>query len=294
MGVFPNPYNPAFLHAWALWYAACGWQVLPCHWEGERAKQPLTRHGLKDATSDLAQVKAWWQKYPHAMIGLVVTPPLLVVDVDPRHGGTLEALARLCGGTLPETTRVRTGSGGWHLYYTTANQTLGNTAGKIAPGIDTRGGGKGYVIAPPSIHPSTGAPYTWENTRVSWQPLPAGIEAALTARKPDARPLAALHKKTRRALIGAGLNSVLCTPEGRINGILSRMEKATHGERNNVLNWAAYTLAGAAVKGEISLDMDTVDQLRAAALAAGLSVSETTATIASAFNAYGDSGNIDR
>jgi hypothetical protein len=47
-----------------------------------------------------------------------------------------------------------------HLFFAYPDRAvIKNSAGKIAPGIDTRGDG-GYVLIPPSIHP-TGKPYAW-------------------------------------------------------------------------------------------------------------------------------------
>ena len=61
-------------------------------------------------------------------------------------------------GELPASVEVITARGR-HLYFRTPEVPVRNTASKIAPGIDTRGDG-GYVLAPPSIHPS-GRRYAW-------------------------------------------------------------------------------------------------------------------------------------
>ncbi|HYO90339.1 MAG TPA: bifunctional DNA primase/polymerase, partial [Pyrinomonadaceae bacterium] len=87
----------------ALAYARRGWAVCPLHNpDTERAcscaagqecrspgKHPRTRRGLKDATTDEAQVRAWWRKWPHANIGLAMgkASGLVALDVDPRAGG---------------------------------------------------------------------------------------------------------------------------------------------------------------------------------------------------------------
>ncbi len=65
------------------------------------AKHPVTRNGVKDATSDAEQIKEWWRLYPFANVGIATGQGLLVVDLDPRHGGTLKALNKLL--ELPET-----------------------------------------------------------------------------------------------------------------------------------------------------------------------------------------------
>ena len=50
-------------------------------------KQPLTRHGFHDATTDLNRVRAWWSASPAANIGMPTgaASGLVVVDVD-VHG----------------------------------------------------------------------------------------------------------------------------------------------------------------------------------------------------------------
>ncbi|WP_187292816.1 bifunctional DNA primase/polymerase [Beutenbergia cavernae] len=76
-----------------------------------------------------------------------------VLDIDPAKGGaaSIKALEAEHGALAP-TRRVRTGSGGWHLYYAMPldGSDVRNSQGLVAPGIDVRGTG-GYVVAPPSV-----------------------------------------------------------------------------------------------------------------------------------------------
>lgn len=135
----------------ALAYAEAGLPVFPLH---ERSKRPMTPRGYLDATCDRATIEQYWQICPAANIGLAVPPGWVVVDIDNQ-----EALLQLKAEDreLPATARSTTGRG-MHLYYRTDTE-IRNAVG-LLPGIDLRGQG-GYVVAPPSIHPS-GARYRWE------------------------------------------------------------------------------------------------------------------------------------
>lgn len=92
-----------------------------------------------------------------ANIGLA-TGSLIVLDIDPRHGGD-ESLIALEHELLPTTWRVLTGGGGEHVYFAAPDFEIRNSAGRLGPGLDIRGAG-GYVVAPPSTHIS-GRPYAW-------------------------------------------------------------------------------------------------------------------------------------
>ncbi|NLE75621.1 MAG: hypothetical protein GX605_02565, partial [Chloroflexi bacterium] len=136
----------------ALAYAARGWAVFPCK---PRGKEPLTPHGCKDATTDAARVRAWWAKWPRANVGIACGPSgLVVLDVDGDAGRASWAQLGQSGQTPTATTGK-----GQHLYYQANGHHVGNSAGKLGPGLDVRGAG-GYVVAPPSVHPS-GAVYAW-------------------------------------------------------------------------------------------------------------------------------------
>jgi hypothetical protein len=84
---------------------------------------------------------------------------LFVIDIDGLDGEA--SLKQLEGAhsPLPATVEVITPRPGRHLYFRWPQSPVRNSAGKIAAGIDTRGEG-GFVIAPPSKHPS-GRAYSW-------------------------------------------------------------------------------------------------------------------------------------
>jgi hypothetical protein len=147
----------------ALTLAARGLRVFPC---SPRAKTPATVHGVKDATTNLDTIREWWQAVPDYNVAVATGSPssIFVVDLD-----SLDAEAELRGlelkhGNLPCSVEVITARGR-HIYFKMPASSVRNSAGKIAPGIDVRGEG-GYVLVPPSIHPS-GRPYCWSVDTVS-------------------------------------------------------------------------------------------------------------------------------
>ena len=112
--------------------------------------------------ADADRVRRWWSVWPLANVGIVTgaVSGLVVLDVDPRHGGgdslaTLEAVH----GPLPHTVEALTGGGGQHLYFCHPGVTVPSRP--VAPGLDVKGDG-GLVVAPPSVHVS-GRPYAWED-----------------------------------------------------------------------------------------------------------------------------------
>jgi hypothetical protein len=146
----------------ALDYGRLGWSVIPIE---SRGKRPLLswqvyQHRRPDAT----EINAWFRDWPDANLAVVtgVVSGVVVLDIDPRHGGDsgLQALERQHG-PVPETVETRTGGGGRHLYFAHPGEILHNRAG-LAPGVDLRGDG-GYVVAPPSVHASN-EPYRWERS----------------------------------------------------------------------------------------------------------------------------------
>jgi len=147
----------------ALEYAERGWSVFPVV---PREKRPLTENGFKNATTDLAQITAWWERWPDAGVAIATGSDLVVLDVD-LHGSTngFDSLARLRSdhGDLPETITARTGGGGVHFFLRVPpNAEVPNrkNVGGYA-GLDLKGTG-GYIVASPSIHPS-GRRYQWKD-----------------------------------------------------------------------------------------------------------------------------------
>ena len=147
----------------AVEYINRGLAVFPLEKGG---KKPITRNGCNDATTDAAQVKAWWQQYPEANIGIATgkrSGGIVVIDLDIDEDKGIDGYHSLQdwereNGSFPDSWLAITGRGGYHMYFHT-DMEVRNRAG-IIDGIDVRGDG-GYVVAPPSIH-SNGRRYEWE------------------------------------------------------------------------------------------------------------------------------------
>ena len=153
--------NNIFLDA-AIEYASKGLAVFPVK---SKDKTPLTKNGVKNATTNFDQIEKWWTKHPNANIGIAcgqVSDGLVVIDLDEKANGVsgLDSINEWERehGEFPETVRALTGGGGVHLFYR-INGTAGNRV-NILDGVDIRSD-NGYIVAPPSIHKS-GNRYEWE------------------------------------------------------------------------------------------------------------------------------------
>lgn len=195
-------------------------------------KHPRTEHGPKDATCDEQKIRCWYTRWPTAGIALPTGSAslVLVLDVDPRHGGD-ESLAALeyKYGELPATRESRTGGGGRHLFFRArGHETVRNSAGRLGPGLDVRGEG-GYVVLPPSSH-SLGNRYQWA-TETDLVPLPEWI--ADLAKKSATQP----HAGTTDQSIPEGQrNSHLASLAGtmRRRGMSSEAIEAALLEENSL------------------------------------------------------------
>jgi hypothetical protein len=197
------------------------WAVLPLRPNG---KEPLTRQGVKDATTDEATVRRWWAQWPRANLGVATggVSGLVVLDVDPRSGGD-ESLHDLEArhGPLPETVTALMGGGGAH-YYFAAPPGMVIRSRQLAPGLDLKAEG-GYVVAPPSVHPS-GRPYEWEVAHspdeVPLAPLPDWLlELAQDGRSPDrydafdGQPISEGHRHNHLVSLAGKLRADGLSPE---------------------------------------------------------------------------------
>jgi hypothetical protein len=195
----------------ALEYGKRGWPVLPL-----AGKIPTLKDWTNKATTDPEQIRAWWTHQPTANVGIAtgVQSQLLVLDVDADKGGD-DSLRKLEAqyGELPVTTEVITGGGGHHYYFQHPGLALGNSAGKLGPGLDIRTDG-GQVVAPPSVHPVTGRCYEWEGAHhpddISPAPAPHWLLRLLTT-KPDVPP-----PRTSQTFQDGSRNDSLTREAGRL------------------------------------------------------------------------------
>jgi hypothetical protein len=197
-------------------FLARGWSVLPVR---ARDKRPLIAwEALQAARPSANDLNDWFQRWPDANIGIVTgeISNLVVVDIDPMHGGdhSIERLQQRFG-PLPPTVESKTGGGGRHLYFAHPGNFCRNRAG-LAQGIDLRGDG-GYVVAPPSVHPN-GQRYAWTRGHspadISLAPLPRWLIGAGGVRV--GRSLADWRRLVREGVTEGQRNSTLASLAGHL------------------------------------------------------------------------------
>ena len=134
------------LHA-AIRYAELGYEVLPVV---AGAKNPLTEHGVRDATLDTKTIESWWLRWPNANIG-VSAAGLVIIDIDSKGDSRWpEDEERAC--ELVESARAIsvTPSGGRHFFFRRSDGVSWRcSVRKLAANVDVRTDG-GYVVVPPS------------------------------------------------------------------------------------------------------------------------------------------------
>jgi putative DNA primase/helicase len=261
----------------ALSYVRHGWSVIPLQ---PHRKRPhfqllpiragldghliLDRYGRPKRTWQPYQsrlptedeVIRWWQMCPDANIGIVTgaVSGIIVLDLDGS-----EELTEEC------TTPISLTGNGLHIFYRHPGEGV---RGFVRPGMDLKGDG-GYVVAPPSIHPS-GRRYEWQTdpfiepvTPPDWLIeiiSPPVVEPVTPRWVGNAYGQAALHNE------------------------LDILARTPVGARNNQLNKSAFSLGQLLAVG--LLDRTEVEQtLTAVARAIGLGAREVQATLKSGLEA---------
>jgi len=269
--------SPALLCASRL--VAAGVNVIPLL---PRDKRPASRweslqhRPLAQMDCELVDryLNSWWgagKDYGLAVVTGSVSG-IVVVDVD--DDAAKELVEQTCG--WPRTVIVKT-SKGWHLWFRHPGESLGNRVRVADVGLDVRADG-GYVVVPPSIHP-TGFEYEWVRSPFvclggMWPPapMPDDLHDLLwPQRRVDVHGApVAIHT---RKYVAVALERELDAVRG-----------ASEGTRNHQLNRSAYAVARFITSGALPAGA-TVQAFLEAARAAGLAEREAEATIASALRA---------
>jgi hypothetical protein len=248
--------EPSLLDA-ALDYARKGLPVFPCQPD---TKTPLTKNGLKNASTDEQVIASWWTKHPDAMIGMVTgsRSGLWVLDIDDPALFT-DALAF----ELPETRRSTTGKG-WHGFFRfnpespVHNRQKHPKAGwpfPDLPGAETRGEG-GYVILPPSLH-RNGRRYEWTCDAPVVEAPAALLKIVQASRQ------AATKQAAPAEVSGSDKKYGLAALEAECGHI----QAAGNGEQESALNEASLKIGSLVAGGELSLNT-----ARSRLVAAGLAM----------------------
>ncbi|TWD80387.1 bifunctional DNA primase/polymerase-like protein [Kribbella amoyensis] len=205
----------------------------------------LTCHGFYAATTDPDRVAAIVAAIPYGQLAVRTgaVSGLLLVDVDPAHGGDRSLMHLMDEELVPRTLHVHTGSGGLHLYYRHPGHHIASRPMPGRPGIDIKADG-GYVVLPPSIHHRTHRPYQWGQTATDVEMPPPGLLAA--CQPPEAAQTPPAGLPTTRTGSGG-----ISHPDKLLTAHLAAVRDAPEGKRRTTLYGAARGVARLVAAGAI-------------------------------------------
>ncbi|MEI8411446.1 MULTISPECIES: bifunctional DNA primase/polymerase [unclassified Kribbella] len=241
----------------------------------------LTCHGFYAGTTDPDRVAQIVTAVPHGQLAVRTgaVSGLVVVDVDPAHGGSASLGELVVHQVVPRTLWVRTGSGGVHLYYHHPGREIPSRPMPNRAGIDIKADG-GYVVLPPSIHHRTHQPYQWGAGLAEPVEMPSALIGACLPIAPavsTARPTGPIS--TTEA---GGISH----PERLLDAHLDAVRHAPEGKRRTTLYGAARGVARMVAAGAISYT-DAVVALTDVGQQAEQTAREIRAAIAGGFRAEG-------
>jgi hypothetical protein len=137
---------------------------------GDRVAEPPTADELRD----------WYARWPNAGVGVIIGDRYAVLDVDEHGVSGLDSLHALEAehGTLPQTWRAVTPSGGLHIWFALTNGQRASTR-ELAPGVQLRTG-RHVMVMPPAI----GREWETSPEDAPLAPLPVWLAAAAREREP--------------------------------------------------------------------------------------------------------------
>ena len=237
-------------HVKALEYLALGWSVIPVR----NDKSPI--NGWKQWQSRvMTQDEATKAFSSRVVQGIAVVcgkvSGVTVLDLEQSSLGSKEVQALL--ELAKNAPRARSGGGGVHLYFASSgerNKPLELNGVHIG---DIRGEG-GYVVLPPSCHPS-GNTYEWVNEPTgNLEPIPKRLQAALEqlTSKPNSQA-----KNTKTSSSDPKRKYALSALEKECIAI----RNAPHGVGNHQINVSSFALgqlvgAGALSESEVRRDLE--------------------------------------
>jgi bifunctional DNA primase/polymerase-like protein len=256
--------------------ARLGLRVFPCEPLGKR---PLTESGVHAASRKRGVIHRWWSNRPNANIGVALPCGIFALDIDAQSGGyeTLHRLEREHGMLTPDTVLAMTPSGGMHyLFRYPDDLPVGNSAGRVGRGIDTRGDGGYIVVAPSEIVTKDG-----EIKSYRWVHAPWEIKIA-----PAPKWLIRLARRKPKAVQSSGPFTASMNTRALAESIVKTVLTKTEGERNDTLYWASCRFGELIRAGRLS-QSEALATLVEAGARAGLSEQECERTAYSGMRRVG-------
>lgn len=287
MAIFNQTECLTLQHA-AINYLIKGYSVIPLI--GKKCVIYWTLYQQQRATA--GELRLWEAQGQFKNLGLVcgkVSGNLVVIDLDGAH--SVDLFQAAFPAYLEDTFTVKTGSGGLHVYLKCDNLPANRKVrfGEGHSGVEIRGNGQ-YVVAVPSIHPLTNAPYEILNRKPvlrvfglsevnAWlDTLAPAVAAAAT------KPAPAATERPGGARSMFFWPARVTNPQAWTNAAVSNecraVQAAAEGSRNDRLFEAAYNLGQIVAIGWLTRS-GAESALLTAARAAGLPDSESFPTIQS-------------